>query len=128
MYWANKSTGVIQPALHLNNPSLTDIMVEANISAFGKTLYCDNDMVRLHVAIHNSYRYITRANVDYGPGLYQVTILAGNITSVPFEVKINDDNILESNKTFILTLLMYFHYTWLCCINYTVPYQATYSD
>ena len=53
MYSANESTGVIQPVLHLSNPSLTDIMVEATISTFGKKLYCDNDMVRLHVAIHN---------------------------------------------------------------------------
>ena len=117
LYWANESIGVIQPVLHLSNPSLTNIMVEVfttDITAFGKWLYCDNDMERLCIT--------TGANVDYGFRPYQVTILAGNITSVPFDVKIKNDDILEDNETFRLTINIS---SLPGCINYAVPYQAT---
>ena len=59
--------------------------------------------------------------MDYGPGPYQVTIPAGNI-SVTFDVKIYDDNILEANETFSLTINVS---SLPGCIDYAVPYQAT---
>ena len=36
---------------------------------------------------------------DYTPGLYNITISAGQ-TTVPFDVSITSDNILEENETF----------------------------
>ena len=46
---------------------------------------------------------VTGRHVDYGAGPYTVTFSAG-VTSVPFSVTINDDNILESNENFVLTI------------------------
>ena len=41
--------------------------------------------------------------MDYGSGPYTITVPAGNVT-VSFEVKINNDNILEGNETFSLAI------------------------
>jgi len=41
--------------------------------------------------------------VDYNSGPYSVTFPAG-MTSVTFDVPINDDNILEGNENFMLTI------------------------
>ena len=66
-------------------------------------------------------QHVTGANVDYGSGPYKVSISAGN-TNVTFDVKINDDSILEGNETFNLTINVS---SLSGCINYAVPYQAT---
>ena len=60
--------------------------------------------------------------MDYGSGPYPVIIPAGNTTNVSFEVKLNNDNILEGNETFNITI----NATSLPgCINRVNPYQAT---
>ena len=41
--------------------------------------------------------------MDYGPGPYIVTIPAG-MTSVPFDIPITDDGVLEGNEDFMLTI------------------------
>ena len=41
--------------------------------------------------------------MDYGSGPYTVTIPAG-MTSVPFNISITDDGILEGNEDFMLTI------------------------
>ena len=41
--------------------------------------------------------------MDYTSGPYTVTFLAGQTTAT-FDVPINDDNILEGNEDFILTI------------------------
>ena len=41
--------------------------------------------------------------MDYTSGPYSVTFPAG-VTSVPFNIPINDDNILEDNENFTLTI------------------------
>ena len=41
--------------------------------------------------------------MDYTSGSYSVTFPAG-VTSVPFNIPINDDNILEDNENFTLTI------------------------
>ena len=41
--------------------------------------------------------------MDYGSGPYTVTFPAGT-TSVPFDVPINNDDILEGNEDFTLTI------------------------
>jgi len=48
--------------------------------------------------------YVTGGGVDYDPGPYSVTIPAGE-TSVPFDIFINNDNILEGNENFNLTII-----------------------
>ena len=52
----------------------------------------------------NSSNNITDGGVDYDSGIYNVVIPAGQ-TSVPFDVPINDDNILEGNEDFGLTII-----------------------
>ena len=47
---------------------------------------------------------ITGGGVDYDSGPYTVTFPAG-VTSVPFDVTINDDNTLEDDKDFTLTMM-----------------------
>ena len=41
--------------------------------------------------------------MDYTSGPYSVTFPAG-VTSVPFNISINDDNIFEDNENFSLTI------------------------
>ena len=41
--------------------------------------------------------------MDYGSGPYTVIFSAGT-TSVPFDIPINDDNILEGSENFTLTI------------------------
>ena len=44
-----------------------------------------------------------RKSVDYGSGPYKITFIAGS-THASFNVPLFDDNIFESNETFILTI------------------------
>ena len=56
------------------------------------------------VAYHIMYPKLTVGNdVDYGSGPYTVTIPAGN-QSVVFDISIIDDNMLETNETFELSI------------------------
>ena len=41
--------------------------------------------------------------MHYISGPYSVTFLAG-VTSVPFNISINDDNVFEENENFTLTI------------------------
>jgi len=41
--------------------------------------------------------------VDYNSGPYSITFSAG-VTSVTFDISINDDSILEDNENFMLTI------------------------
>ena len=52
----------------------------------------------------NSSNNVTGGGVDYYSGPYNVIIPAG-VTSVPFGVPITDDNILEDDETFTLTII-----------------------
>ena len=52
----------------------------------------------------NSSNNVTGGGVDYGSGPYIVTFPAG-VTSVPFYVPVNNDNILEDDEDFILTIM-----------------------
>ena len=55
------------------------------------------------VCCYNSNN-VTGGGVDYDSGPYSVTFTAGQ-TSVSFDVPINDDNILEDDENFILTII-----------------------
>ena len=52
----------------------------------------------------NSSNNVTGGGVDYDSGPYTVTFPAG-VTSVPFDVGINNDNIYEGNEDFGLTII-----------------------
>ena len=52
----------------------------------------------------NSSNNVTDGGVDYDSGIYNIVIPAGE-TSVPFDVPINNDNILEGNENFDLTII-----------------------
>ena len=52
--------------------------------------------------------------MDYTSGPYSVTFPAG-VTSVPFSISINEENILEENENFTLTInssLNHWCYGW----------------
>ena len=51
----------------------------------------------------NSSNNVTGGGVDYDSGPYNVTFPAG-VTSVPFDVPINNDNILEDDEDFTLMI------------------------
>jgi len=51
----------------------------------------------------NSSNNVTGGGVDYNSGPYTVTFVAGQ-TCIPFDVPINDDNILENTEMFTLTI------------------------
>ena len=52
----------------------------------------------------NSSNNVTGGGVDYDSGPYTVTIPAGDIR-MSFNVPINDDNILEDDEDFTLTIM-----------------------
>ena len=56
-----------------------------------------------HRSDHNCINNAT-GGLDYDSGPYAITFTAG-VTSIPFDVPINDDNILEQNEEFTLTIL-----------------------
>ena len=68
-----------------------------------------------------SQLYVAGGGVDYYSGPYNITFPAGT-TSVPFNVSITDDNILEDDENFLLTVDLS-----LLPDNITAsdPYQAT---
>ena len=48
--------------------------------------------------------YVTGRGVDYDSGIYTVTFPAG-LTSIPFDISINDDNILEDDEDFTVSII-----------------------
>jgi len=52
----------------------------------------------------NSSYDITGGGVDYDSGPYTITFPAG-VTSVPFDIPINDDNILEDDEDFTVGII-----------------------
>ena len=52
----------------------------------------------------NGSNNVTGGGVDYDSGPYNVTFPAG-VTSVPFDVGVNNDNIYEGNEDFNLTII-----------------------
>ena len=50
-----------------------------------------------------NWNNVTGGGIDYDSGSYTVTFSAGQ-TSMSFDVPINDDNILEDDEGFILTI------------------------
>ena len=87
-----------QPVVVLSNPSSMDFNVtvfNTDGSATGGSAIGESG-----IGEHCS---ITGEGVDYIPGLYIVMFRAGE-TMVPFDITINDDDVLEGNETFMLTI------------------------
>ena len=64
---------------------------------------------------------ITGGIVDYSSEPYNVILPSGN-TTVSFEIKIFNDNILEGNETFNITINAI---SLPACVNRGNPYEAT---
>ena len=100
MYNINEDVGLAQFSLHLSNPLSFNITVDVfntNITALGK-----HSSILIRYAIMVTYD-VTGEGIDYNSGPYPVTIHAGE-TDVYFDFMINDDDILEGNETFNLTI------------------------
>ncbi|XP_065912235.1 neural cell adhesion molecule 1-like [Dysidea avara] len=80
-YSVDEDDGPVQPVLVLSNPSSTDITVQVR----------SNDITATE-------------GVDYDSGPYTVIFPAG-VTSVSFGVPINDDNSMENDESFTLTIM-----------------------
>ena len=99
VYTVNENDDPAQAVLVLSNPSSIDITVEiynTDGSAVGE--YCSILIKMLWDGLT-----FTGEGIDYDSGPYAVTFPA-LVTSVPFKVSLNDDDILEENETFILTI------------------------
>ena len=97
-YNVDEDDGPAQPVLVLSNPSSTDITVQVRDNAnaaTGKQLSQDV----------NSSNAISGGGIDYESGPYTVTFTAGQ-TSASFSVPINNDNILEDDEDFTLTIVL----------------------
>ena len=87
-----------RPVLVLSRPSSTDITVlvkDVSRSAMSKWTY---------VSINNRVHSNLTGNDDYIGGLYSVTFSA-EVTSIPFDVSIIDDAIVEGNEKFNLVIV-----------------------
>ena len=101
VYDISEDVGLAQFSLHLSNPlsfSITVDVFNTNITALGK-----HYITLISYGIIVTYYDVTGGGVDYNSGPYPVTIPAGKIDT-HFDVMINDDNVLERNKKFNLTI------------------------
>ena len=98
-YRVNEDDGPAQPVLVLSNPSSTDITVQVNDTngpAAGKW----SNIIKKWC----SYDNIAGGGADYVSGPYTVIFPVG-VISVSFNASINDDNVLEDNESFTLTII-----------------------
>ena len=89
---------MVQPTLVLSDPSSTDVtirIIDSEVSATGQLA-----IFRLCIALNIIY---IKGGVDYISGPYVVTIPAG-VTNVSFDVSIRDDDELENDEHFNLTI------------------------
>ena len=96
-YHINENVGSAKLTLILSNPlsfSISVVVLSTDGSARGK-----------HASIFIDWllSYMIGEGEDYGSGPYSVTIPA-KATSVQFDVNIHDDNVLEMDENFTLTI------------------------
>ena len=99
-YSINENDELVQPVLVLNNLVATDVAVQVRTNdntATGK--YIHQHYHKQHVHSNN----VIGGGTDYTSGPYYITFPAGAI-SVSFNININNDDVLEANETFILTI------------------------
>ena len=95
-YTAREDIGFIQLELFLSNPSSTNTTVEL-ISTDGSAT--GNYKYFKYVLVH----YYCIGDIDYDTGPYVFTIFTG-MTSIAVNITIFNDNILEENEMFYLTI------------------------
>ena len=101
VYDISEDVGLAQFSLHLSNPLSFNITVDVfntNITALGK-----HYITLISYGIIVTYYDVTGGGVDYNSGPYPVAIPAGK-TDAHFDVIKNDDDVLEGNETFNLTI------------------------
>ena len=100
VYDVDENVGLAQFSLGLSNPSSFDITVEVfniNITALGK-----HSITMISCGIILTYN-VTGGGIDYNSGPYPVTFPAGE-TVAYFNVSIRDDDVLEGNEKFNVTI------------------------
>ena len=97
-YIVNENDKLLQAVLVLNKSVASNITIQVRTS--------DNIATGEHtksIKLIICYFNITGGGVDYNSGSYNVTFLAG-VTSVSFNITINNDSLLEDNETFNLII------------------------
>lgn len=96
----SEKDGFVQPVLILNDPS--SIMV--TIHVFTTDGNAHGNCLVTTVSDHFVYVYVRiLGNSDYNPGPYSIAFPAGN-TNVTFNVTVTDDNVLEHDESFYLSI------------------------
>ena len=98
-YSVDEDDGPAQPVLILSNPSSTNITVRVRSNDITAT----GEYINININFNDSEN-ITGRRVDYYSGKYTVIFPAG-VTSVPFDVPINNDALYEGNESFNLTII-----------------------
>jgi len=98
-YSVNEDDELIKPVLVLSSPSMTDITVVIECSDGTATGML---FLILQIILYSNI-YLLIGSEDYDVGPYNVTFPAGD-TKVSFNVTIIDDEILESNEIFQLSI------------------------
>lgn len=106
-YIADESSKNVEVDIRFSNPSSTDITVQVtnrDISANSRGMY-NYVCIYLNFIGWNSIlqKYILYVDNDYGPGPYTLTFPPETVTSL-FNISITDDNVLEGNEIFNLTV------------------------
>ena len=102
-YTDDEDVGIIQPLLVLSNPSSfveTVRVISTDVTANGKVNCSCIIIIHIYVCMH--YCDITGGD-DYIPGPYNVTFPIG-YTSALIDIYINDDDILEEDETFVVSI------------------------
>ena len=97
-YSVNETAGPVQPVLVLSNPSvraITVVVLTANGTATGKILKLLRHIIQCVP--------ITGGGDDFDSGPYTVTFSTRQISAL-LNVPINDDNVLENNEEFTMTI------------------------
>ena len=99
-YTVDENAGLVQLTIVISMSSTSDITVQvttANVTAFGEHMYVINYYLKLHHTINIG------GGIDYNSGPYNITFSTG-VTTVLLNISINNDNILEGNEDFIVSI------------------------
>lgn len=103
-YSVYEDTGSVQLVLVLSNPSSTDLMIE--VKTFDQKISTTGMYTKLYWISYNHGLTVTctaTEKLDFDSGPYNVLFPAGE-TTVRFIVTIIEDNILEHNESFSLSI------------------------
>ena len=98
IYTVNETGRHVQPVLVLSNPSSTDVTVEVTLGKGTATGKLTNSNIIVIVGV-----CITGGGVDYDSGPFDIRFPAGETLAI-FNVSINDDDIVEGNENFNISI------------------------